>query len=314
MKSQGLIKVTDMFESKDENLERLGDLQLKRLSSDAFFLGIGNKFQKDDHLMALKGGYEAIRHIDKVKELIKVGVKSLSGHSDLTTTLLALMHSPVHAIHGPMFLPDFTESKGVESITWDSYSNLLHSITINRTVHSQFWRPQKQNLFVDWFSKERFRDVRPSVSPREFHLETNITRKFCGIAIGGNLSIFLRQCGTHYLNEFYLQQKNILFLEEWSSPIADVLNMLYYLKLKGTLKNTNLICFGSICPTEYSTSIYDHSIFKEIADLVGVPCVFGVNFGHVQPQYSFLLGKMTQVEVSSSEIEVHQRLDSQNFS
>ena len=222
-----------------------------------------------DAIFAIRGGYGAIRFVDKLNyDIIRKNPKIFSGFSDITTLLIAINEKTgLVTYHGPMSsnfkdIPFTTESSFNKTFLENSKFNLLE--------------------FDDTF-----------IVMKGGRGEGKIT--------GGNLSLIVASLGTPY--EIDTDGK-ILFIEETGEESYRVDRMLQQLKLAGKLKNLKGLILGDFNNAKKSdpTDMSLDEVFYNNFGNLGIPIIKDFKSGHVRPFISVPIGINARIDTYKREI------------
>jgi muramoyltetrapeptide carboxypeptidase LdcA involved in peptidoglycan recycling len=302
--------ISTFFEPLDASLQTFMKKMVQRSQKCLNHIEVKPEFKEEGFYIAHIGGYNAIHAFDEKLSLIDLEkIKGFCGYSDLTTFLLYLVtQGHQGALHGPMFLCDFTEYDIVDPKTWESFHKALKVLQDSKNF-AQTWEVLPELEWVNWFEKKRFEKARSKVIAPKFQVTSKSFRHARGISLGGNLSIFSRLVATSLFPHVHLKRPNILFFEEWETKCIDILNQLRFLKFAGVFNNTQVILFGDVRESEFGSHVSDSDFYQKVAEISACPVVFNLPFGHRQPQYSFFLGWDTQVSFydDQSKAEINQQ-------
>lgn len=236
----------------------------------------GNKNVKA--IICLRGGYGAIRFIDKINyKLVRSNPKILVGFSDITTLQLAIFEKArLITFAGPMVNTYFGTGKKAEFIE-EQFWNLISS--------------KKKNTRIINRDGEKF-----------FTLSKGRAE---GRLLGGNFTSLLALSGTEYLPSF---KNSILLLEEVNEPPYKIDRMFSMLRHQKVLKNTKGIILGRFTDCyekdkEKSTLSLNQIIFDFLENL-NKPIIYNVNHGHVEETISLPIGAYCKINASRGFIEI----------
>ena len=219
-------------------------------------------------IFAIRGGYGAIRFIDKLNyDVIKKNPKIISGFSDITTLLLAINEKTgLVTFHGPMAdnlkeIPSTTENSCNKAFMSNSSYNLLdfdNSYTIMKSGRGS------------------------------------------GRITGGNLSLIVATLGTDY--EINTDGK-VLFLEEVNEDSYRVDRMLQQLRLAGKFKNLKGIIIGDFRNTKKAdpTDMSIDEVFYDNFGKLNIPIIKGLKSGHVRPFITIPIGANVKIDTYKRE-------------
>lgn len=214
-----------------------------------------NSFFADDSIdviLAARGGYGAIRILDKIDyELIKQNPKMLCGYSDITALqLMIYKKTGLVTYNAPMACSDFAD--GVADYTEHSFF-----AAINDGV---------KDIVID--------------NPNVYY------RGVCeGVLWGGNLSTIQSLCGV----DFVPNEPFILLIEDINEPVYKIDKMMsQLLNIDNFKKNMAGIVLGDF--TRIDNLKYFNDFWVELADSLKIPVIGGLKFGHEKDKQTFPIG------------------------
>jgi muramoyltetrapeptide carboxypeptidase len=227
LSSPNIYKKTSYLAGRDE--DRLNDLH-------AMF--------KDSSVKAIfcaRGGYGAGRLLDRIDyDLILNNPKILTGYSDITALLLAVMKKTnLVTFHGPV----------LRDLSHDPKNNLKHLI---KTLSSN--------------------------GPRSIELSKRAVIKegqARGKLLGGNLSLISSLIGTPFMPR---TKGAILFLEDKGEPIYRIDRMLTHLKNSGIIHGITGLIAGSFTDCGGMRDI--NKLLKDFTSDLDIPVINGLPVGH----------------------------------
>lgn len=216
-------------------------------------------------IWAAGGGNRSLPLLKTINfEKLKARPKLLVGFSDVTTLLNAVYaHAGIPSIHGPVF-------KNVHK--HDQLDQLL-SVLSGEAIHLDF------------------KDAR---ALHEGNGE--------GPLVGGNLSLF------QYLPNVLPGQfwtGGILFLEDWNEELSKIDRMLAHLKNLGIFNEVRGVLFGQMDISPDTGRPFGYSleeILHEHTSGLDIPIAMNVPFGHGKPFYSWPVGSLASLQVSSKNV------------
>lgn len=223
----------DIF-AQDRYLAGDDEIRLKNLHD--FFLN-----PKINAIICLRGGYGALRLIDKIDySIIRNNPKIFCGYSDITAlSLMFLKKSGLITYSGPMVMSDFAK---------DSPSDF----TIN-----EFFKALESETY--------------SISG------TNIIKEgeTEGILWGGNLATVVSLCGLDFIPE----NPFIFFAEDINEPVYKIDKMFRQLiNIEQFRKNIKALCLGDFSNTDNKEWLTQ--LFKELSAELNIPTVSGFKISH----------------------------------
>ncbi len=199
------------------------------------------------------------------------------GYSDITALQIAILNKTgLVTFYGPMISTDF--GKGIAGYTID---RLLAVLTENRNI-LELKNPTGKKVLTLCNGKGR------------------------GALTGGCLSVAVATLGTKY--ELDTRGK-ILFFEDIDEKPHRVDRYLSQLILAGKLQEAKGIIFGTFTLCEYLTREtyrkYGVTLMDVIKDRVvplGVPCIFGLQFGHVGKKLTIPIGACAELDATHGRV------------
>lgn len=224
-----------------------------------------------DIIIALRGGYGMSRLLPLLDyELLAATGKRIVGHSDVTALQLALLASTgAPSFAGPMICDDFTRTEP------DLYA--MQSLTdCLRGPHHQ----------VSWQGGD------------------NAALDVSGKLWGGNLAMIVHLLGTPYLPQV---DGGILFVEDINEHPYRVERMLLQLLHSGVLGRQRAVVLGDF--SAYRLSDYDNgysfsSMLSYLRDVLPLPVVTGLPFGHIPAKATLAVGSQGRLRVSGNEASI----------
>jgi muramoyltetrapeptide carboxypeptidase len=226
---------------------------------------------RDDTIAALwcvRGGYGAMRILDELDfDAFVNKPKALIGYSDITAIHAAIAsRCEVVSFHGPT-------ARGKHSdFSRDSFI---------RAIVTQ------ENSCGAWPTARKLRAGTVS-----------------GRLAGGNLSLVASLVGTDYQIDL---TDSILVVEDVNEAVYRVDRMMHQLLLSGSLDNCAGIAAGDFTLPADDTDSVDRStddVFGEIAERLGIPCITGLPFGHIEDQWTIPLGAAAGLDTDAKRLDV----------
>ncbi|SFX49792.1 muramoyltetrapeptide carboxypeptidase [Thermoactinomyces sp. DSM 45891] len=218
-----------------------------------------------DAIFCMRGGYGTPRILDLIDYRgIRKNPKIFVGYSDITALHLAIHRfTGLVTFHGPMITelarkPDF-----------HSWSTLFQHLTSHVPV-ARYEEPIEKHCIVVGSAR--------------------------GPLIGGNLSLLVSTLGTPF--EIDTTGK-ILFIEDVDEDPYRVDRMLTQLRHATKLQNAAGIVFTDFtdCTAENGEkSLTIREILDGIVKPLGIPCYYGLNVGHTQPNWTLPIGVLTEID------------------
>lgn len=232
------------------------------LKSNKYLAGTDNERLEDLHnafkdkginaIIALRGGYGAIRLINKIDyNLIKQNPKIFAGYSDITgLSAMLLKHSGLITYSAPMINGDF----GIKSKDKFTIDNFFKTVATT----------EKQEIKAQTILKEG---------------------KASGITFGGNLATLVSLCGL----DFIPNQKFIFFAEDLNEPVYKLDKMFtQLLNIEEFRKNISGIVFGEFLDIDNDEWL--NSLQKEIVQELKVPAISGLKITHAREKLTIPIG------------------------
>lgn len=226
-----------------------------------------NKFFKSpeiDAIIACRGGYGAIRILDKIDyEAIKENPKMFGGYSDITALqLMIYKKTGLVTFNTPMAYSDF--GCGTSDYTKDSFFNVLEQGT--------------KEIVID--------------NPKIY-----FNGSTAGVLWGGNLSTIQSLCGL----DFVPDKKFILVTEDVNEPVYKIDKMFTQLlsipMFRGNLAGVVLGNFSGI-----DNERYFDDFFNELSSGLKIPFISGLKFGHETDKQTFPIGAKVILDTNLSKI------------
>lgn len=232
------------------------------LKTNKYLAGTDNERLEDLHnafkdkeinaIIALRGGYGAIRLINKIDyNLIKQNPKIFAGYSDITgLSAMLLKHSGLITYSAPMINGDF----GIKSKDKFTIDNFFKTVTTT----------EKQEIKAQTILKEG---------------------KASGITFGGNLATLVSLCGL----DFIPNQKFIFFAEDLNEPVYKLDKMFtQLLNIEEFRKNISGIVFGEFLDIDNDEWL--NSLQNEIVQELKVPAISGLKITHAREKLTIPIG------------------------
>jgi muramoyltetrapeptide carboxypeptidase len=217
-------------------------------------------------VLCARGGYGSVRLISHLNfRKLQLNPKWIVGYSDITVfhSLLNGWYG-IETIHGPM--PFNFPSDGSSN---ESLECLLKVLTGENPTYT--------------------------VSPHPL----NKLGKASGILVGGNLSILNSLSGT---DSDINPSGKILFIEDLDEYLYHIDRMMMNLKHSGKLKNIVGLIVGGLTEMKDNHIPFGFTPHEIIANALkgyNIPICFDFPAGHVEPNYSLIMGRRVNLEVTS---------------
>lgn len=227
----------------------------------------------DDNVKAIicaRGGYGMTRLLKKLDFTKFVrNPKWIAGCSDITALHSVLGNLGIESLHSAM--PRGMTESAEDEASLDSLRKAL------------FGLPQEYVI-----------DVHP------LNREGTAT----GILAGGNLSVLYSLRGTSYDTD---TEGKLLFLEDVGEYLYHIDRMMTNLYLGNKLDKIKGLIVGGMNRMKVSGSGYRKKAYDIISDAVsefGYPVVYGMPAGHIRPNNTLIMGRQTEMTVTSSQAVV----------
>ncbi len=226
-----------------------------------------NDFFKDDNIdaiIAARGGYGAIRLIDKIDYLsIKQHPKIFCGYSDITALMLMIYKKTgLVTYNAPMAYSDF--GTDISQYTEKSFfNNLINGI---------------REIAID--------------KPLVYY--GGVTS---GVLWGGNLSTIQSLCGQNFIPD----EKFIFVAEDINEPVYKIDKMFtQLLNISQFRNNLTGIVLGDFSGID--NEIYFKDFFEELAQNLKIPVIGGLKFGHCKDMQTFQIGADVMLDTNLCKI------------
>ncbi len=256
--SENILRAKNFFENKGYKVT-LGKNILK---NNRYLAGTDEEKLEDLHsffanpqidaIICLRGGYGAIRLINKIDyELIKNNPKIFAGYSDVTAlSAMFLKKAGLITYSAPMIQGDF----GIKD---------LSEFTVNS------------------FFKAVSSDEQQEFSAKTVYKSGNAT----GITFGGNLATLVSLCGVDFIPD----RPFIFFAEDLNEPVYKIDKMFtQLLNIKEFRKNISGLILGEFLDVENKDWL--ESLFKEIVQELDVPTLGGFKITHAKDKLTIPYG------------------------
>ncbi|SMF98455.1 muramoyltetrapeptide carboxypeptidase [Burkholderia singularis] len=216
--------------------------------------------------LAVRGGYGAVRILHGLdyrglERRLRDRPVALVGHSDFTAIQLALYaKAHIKTFGGPMLSADF----GAE--------------TPSEFTMTNFWRTLSQPSTTIVSDAPQVQRVSAT-----------------GTLWGGNLAILVSLIGTPYMPSI---EGGILFIEDVNEQPFRIERMIYQLHLSGILARQQALVLGQFTGArsfEYDNGYDMQAMIEQVREVVGIPVVTGLQFGHVPDLLTLPFGAHAQL-------------------
>ena len=217
------------------------------------------KFFADDEvdgIICVRGGYGAIRLVDKINyEIIKSNPKVFCGFSDVTAlSVMFLKRAGLVTYSAPMINGDF--GNDISDFTFQNFKKALMS-----------------------------NDV--------LEFDGNVLKEGCaqGISFGGNLATLTSLCGIDFIPD----EDFILFIEDLNEPAYKIDRMLTQLSnIEAFSKHIKGVVFGEF--SDIDNMDYLQEIKLEFAQQHNIPALDGLKITHSKDKISVPIGDCAKIE------------------
>lgn len=233
-------------------------------------------------IFAVQGGWGCARVLPFIDwDVARANPKLLVGYSDVTALHLAFAaRAGIGTVHGPNAASAWT------AMSWQSFRAIAFdgAMPIIRNPAAQ---------------EDRLVQV-------EGRVRTLRGGKAQGRLLGGNLTLVTSLIGTPYLPDF---SGAILFLEDVNEPESSIDRMITQLEQAGILGKVAGIVFGQCIECtgggidELSKSTLSEVLEQHLTSL-GVPVFQGLDFGHLEDQFSIPLGVLAEIDADAGTLRL----------
>lgn len=255
---KALESVKDYFEQKGYNV-KFSDTCYKSkkylCGTDEERANALNSFFADDSIdiiLAARGGYGAIRILDKIDyALVKRNPKPFFGYSDITALqLMIYKKTGMITYNAPMAYSDF--ARDITEYTEKSFFDVLNK--------------SHKELIID--------------NPKIYY--SGICN---GTLWGGNLSTIQSLCGLDFIPDEPL----VFVIEDINEPVYKIDKMVtQLLNIKAFKNNLAGIVLGDF--TGVDNQEYLEDFFKDLSHSLKIPVIGGLKFGHEKDKQTFPIG------------------------
>lgn len=255
---EALEKTKDYFEQKGYNVkfsDTCYEAKNYLCGTDTERANAINSFFADDSIdiiLAARGGYGAIRILDKIDyDIVKQNPKPFCGYSDITALqLMIYKKTGLITYNAPMAYSDF--ARDITEYTEKSFFNVL--------------KKTPEELIID--------------NPKVYY--SGICN---GILWGGNLSTIQSLCGLDFIPDEPL----VFVIEDINEPVYKIDKMsTQLLNIKAFKNNLAGIVLGDF--TGIDNQKYFDDFFKELSYSLKIPVIGGLKFGHEKDKQTFPIG------------------------
>lgn len=273
-KEENIYRAKEYFENKGYKIlfsKNIFDKNRYLAGSDENKVKELHRFFKDkniDAILCARGGYGAIRFLDKIDfDLIKNNPKIFAGYSD-TSALQAMIFKKTGLItfYSPMAQSDFGV-KEISKITEKSFFQ-----TLENTAELEL-SPERKNAKVYCEGEAK------------------------GFLWGGNLSTIVSLCGL----DFVPNEKFILFIEDLNEPVYKIDKMIIQLlNIEKFKKNVQGIILGDFLKN--GSKKYFDELFFEIGGKYSIPILSGFKITHAHEKITLPYGAQGYFSTKSKKL------------
>jgi len=221
-----------------------------------------------DAVWALRGGYGCTRMLDLIDwDVVRANPKTFVGYSDITA-----LHGAMHQLcdlatyHGLMPCSDIFEGP--------SLTSLMHAVT---------GTPDKELVNFDG---TELRALHGGVAE--------------GQLIGGNLSLLAAVSGSRYMPD---TTGKLLFIEDVGEKVYIMDRYFSTLQLSGALGKCAGLIFGGFTHVDAGEGGFAmDELLQQVADRTGVPCVAGLQAGHLKEKMTLPFGHTYRLDADQRTI------------
>jgi len=232
-------------------------------------------------VFAVRGGWGCARILPFIDwDVVKANPKLLVGYSDITALHMAFVaKAGFAAVHGP------NASSAWGKLSWDNFK----AIAFDGATPSYHNPVANADRLVQ----------------RAGRIRTLRGGKARGRLLGGNLTVLTALMGTSYLPDF---EGAILFLEDVDEAEYRIDRMLTQLSLAGVLGKVAGVAFGQCTDCRASGSTLGGFTLSEVLEHhlapLGVPAFQGLEFGHIDNQFSLPVGVMAEIDADAGTLRL----------
>lgn len=232
-------------------------------------------------VFAVRGGWGCARMLPYIDwDVVRANPKILLGYSDITALHMAFAaKAGFGTIHGP------NANSAWPRKTWEAF----RSIAFDGAAPAYANPPGTADRLVQR-------------AGRTLALRGG---KASGPLLGGNLTVLSAIMGSDYVPDF---TGAILFLEDVDEPEYSVDRMLTQLSLAGVLGKVAGVVFGQCTNCRAGSDTLSGFTLSEVLEHhlapLGVPAFTGLDFGHVDEQFSLPLGVRAEIDADKGTLRL----------
>lgn len=245
-------------------------------------------------ILTVIGGYncnQLLKHIDY--DLIAANPKIFCGFSDITALQNAIWAKTGMVTYSGPHYSTFGMKKGLE-YTIDYFKHCLFQQELVVIEKSSTWSND------EWFIDQENRIFEPN--PGLVAIQHG---KAQGTIIGGNIGTLTLLKGTEFMPSL---QNSILFIEE-TCIAGDVTDVEFERQLQSLIHLPDFsgvrgIVIGRFEKASKMTLEKVKQIIQTKPELAGMPVVYGADFGHTAPIFTFPVGGEASIEATSNRVQI----------
>ncbi|AXF56081.1 S66 family peptidase [Salicibibacter kimchii] len=295
--NQGVKRLEDVFGLQVvpmPNSLKGSDYVYKNPQSRAEDLMAAFKDQTIKGIITNIGGDDSIRLLPYIDfEVISENPKIFIGYSDVTMPHLFCYKAGISSFYGPAILTDFAENVEMDNYTVEMIQRTLFSgEMIGNIQPAKKWTSE----FLEWDEANKHqRRKMQSNSGYEVLQGSGVAH---GRLIGGCIEVLEFAKGTEIWPDSKHWEDSILFFEtsEEKTEPEMIKRWLRNYAAQGILKSANGMIFGKPQDEHY------YNEYKEVIqqvmrenDLLDLPILYNLNFGHTEPKFILPYGAMAEI-------------------
>lgn len=240
------------------------------------------------------GGEDSIRLLPYIDfDVIRESPKIFMGYSDVTVSHMFCHKAGISSYYGPAILTDFAENVRMDPYTVEMVNRTLFSNeVIGKIQPAKEWTSEH----LEWIeSNKNQRRTMQQNTGYELLQGSGIVQ---GRLIGGCIEVLEFLKGTELWPEKKYWENSIIFFET-SEEKPEPNFIRYWLRnyaAQGILQKANGIIFGKPLDEKYYDEYKEEiqKVMKEF-DLVELPILYNLNFGHTEPKFILPYGAMAEI-------------------
>lgn len=250
-------------------------------------------------------GGELLIEILELIDLDNVQNKWILGYSDISVLLLALtLKTGIATAHGVNLVDLRGEYSDETTAMWEKV--LSTKLGASVLQHSS---PYYQK---EWQHSNPSPCVYHLTEPTSWKTVSGERVKLEGRLLGGCIDVIRHLIGTPFgdIRQFqksYIHDEPILwYLENCELNTADLRRSLVHMKLAGWFENCSGIMFGRSSANRPVDNYTALDVYQELAEELGLPIIYDMDFGHVPPQITLINGAYAEVETADGKGSIKQ--------